>query len=335
MYQLKDDLILPKILGVVNVFNQTFESLEQVYDDIRTHLLLMIKRIYYANRCIILCRKPANDIPISEYHIPRPIYEIPISGWISLTFDSHPIKLIYDRDDYFMKYHHDRIKGWELENEDEPIFRDFLYRLASDEIRKDQLIQIDKDVYELEFNQHKLRIKLNFPAYFLEFDRGGGGRDEFYWIAAHAEGELGKIYDWVKKYVMSNLNEMFCYGTYITIWLPDDSCIKIKDHLKLMRDDIMVPKKELSCGTDLARVLWDLEFNYAYKNYAYRTTDNICNIKLDQFVIKSGVAPHFESLRIVFDFPNYFQCFRSLLLISFRYNISIPRDIFKIIMSYI
>lgn len=334
MYQLKDDLILPKTLGVVNVFNQTFESLEQVYDDIRTHLLLMIKRIYYTNRCIILCRK--SDIPVPKHHISRPTYEISISGWISLTLDHHPIKLIYDRDDYFMKHHHDRIKGWELDNEDiVPIFRDFLYRLASDEIKQDQLIQTNKDVYELEFDQHKLRIKLNFPAYFVEFDRGGGGRDEFYWIAAHAEGELGKIYDWIKKYVMSNLNEMFCYGTYITIWLSDGSFIRAKDHLKLMRDDIIVPKKELRCGTDFARVLWDLEFNYAYKNCTYRTTDNICNIKLDQFIIKNGVAHNFESLKIMFDFPDYFKCLKSLLLISFRYNIHIPRDILKIVMSYI
>lgn len=326
MYQLRYDRFLPKREIVKS--GEKFESLRQVHAYIRSNFFQMIKMIYQEKLCAVLSYERYCGIPMN--------------GWISITIDGNQVKLINDpEDEYYERCEFKLMDRFNVVNDQNNnytnIFDSFL---KSKEISEKNFEKYD-NVYKLECDKHKFVIKLELPSYFVKYDRAFGGYDESPYITPYyGRGSnkkmyhsLGEIYHNLKQYISSYPCILSSNPhTEITILLSNGSFINVNDHLRVICNGELISLRTLRQENTFSNILSDIPFHQNI--VTHRTTDNIVNVKFDQFEYKSEPNDKCESLKIVFDFPDYFKCFKSLLLISLRYNIHIPRDVLKIIMLY-
>lgn len=231
--------------------------------------------------------------------------------------------------------------------------------LIIDYIRNHKILLHRKDCYTVNINRSITiksgnRFECKLPRYFIKFKRAVDGVSKYYSVLpsehyinrvrsqSRSYKHLGEIYDWIKRYITNRPHEIFRYRSEITVWPIDGDPININNHIKLISDGKVM--NDLSSSNHFGTFLSEIErgnreYHTIYAN-KYQITDHITNIGLSNFELSEyypsaykGSIPQY--IKIIFDFPDYVQTFRSLLLILKRSNLYLPFEILSLIMSKI
>ena len=171
---------------------------------------------------------------------------------------------------------------------------------------------------------------LNCPTYFLIVKPFFYGvKNEKCVACAHTQGEM---YEVIKHRLTTDVNmlyEIFYKCAPLKVLNESGTYTSIGSHLKIIVNNIPIKPSMIINAEFRQKHAQELQLlRDFFRDKQHMTNDYIDNIVSFKYY-------HAEDLKLVFDFPDYYNCFKNLSLLCNRSSIPLGCDIFKLILSYI